>query len=55
MVRNIKTFDLFDKNQTFKNCFRQRFDAKLEDVSVAGTIVESQTINLKTTVQPGEK
>ena len=47
MVRNIQNFELFDKKllnkhkQTKQNYFWQSFDAILEEVYVAETIVES--------------
>ena len=48
--QNHKKFWVFWQNNGFLNHFWQSADAILEDVSVAETIIECSTINLKTTI-----
>ena len=50
IVPTTQNFELFDKNQAFKNHFWQSVDAILEDVFVAESIIQCSTINLKITI-----
>ena len=50
VTRNIKKMSFLAENRVYLSYFQQNFDAILEDVSAAETIVGCKTINLKITI-----